>query len=534
MYISDHIITSKHYLVHFVCAFAAGIYLAISYGIVFTFCLSIFALVLSIILCYILKRKTLYKSKFIILPVVLTTAVFLGTCRIYHAEYIQSNYLRQYQNEEAWLCGTVTSDPHLTSNGYYYIFELDVFGVADKTGRFGTVMMYTPKSSGCNFNSGDNIYAWTILEAPQRSENFSNFDYYTHLRGKNIFLTGTAKNINLLSQGINPTPIDALRNSGIRLRSKITFSIDMLFATNNISNNILKGVLIGDKAGFDNELYQRFSNSGISHIVAVSGLHMSILFSFLMLASKRFNLNKRLNLIITIPAIILLMSASAFTPSVCRASIMLLIMICSTLFREEYNPITSLFLALGLILAATPFALFSKSLVLSFAATFGIFMYFPYINELFIQIINLPKLKLKKHIIIKKGLLALFTSISLSLSTFLGTAYFLVLFFDGVSKAQFLTNLWTIPLVSVIFCLGYICCILYYICPWFVTAVLKYPLAWCLKIIELTIKVFGTDNNVLNIPADKLDITSAIVYFGIALMIYFLLKVFSDKNKKAS
>ncbi len=537
MYISDHIITSKHYLVHFVCAFAVGIYLAVSLGIIFTLCLTIMAFVLCGLICIILKIKKLFKKKYIILSVILTIATALGVFRIYCTEYIQSNYIRQYQDKEVWICGTVTSDPHTTSNCYYYTFELDVFGVADKTGNFGTITMYIQRDLGCDFKAGENIYAWTSLKVPESIENSSHLDYYTHLRGKNIFLIGTTKNINSLPYGIHPTLIISLKHSGAWLRSKITHSIDMIFPDNNLSNAVLKGILVGDKSGFDDELYQKFSYSGISHIVAVSGLHMSILFSLLMVFSRQLKLNKNLNLLITIPAIVLFMSASAFTPSVCRASIMILVMIFSTLFREKYNPVTSLFLALGLILSISPYALFSKSLVLSFSATLGIFAYFPYMYGILSQLVNPSRLKLKNHTIIKKGINFFVSSISLTASSLIGTAYFLVLFFEGISKVQFLTNLWIIPLVSIIFCLGYICCILYYLCPWLVLAILKYPLNWCLGIINFTIEKFGTAKNVLIIPSKKLNPVSAIIYFGIALMIYMFLKACQDiktENKKAS
>ncbi len=541
MYISDNIITSKHYLVHFVCAFASGIYFSVNFGIIFSLTLSLVLGALALFTLGILKITGVFKTKYLFLSIILILATVLGIFRIYYAEFMQSNTLRKYEGNEVWLCGTITSDPHITSSGYYYSFELDVFGVSDKRGNFGTVTMYIPQPFGCDFNFGDNVYAWTKLESPKADESPLYSDYYMHLRGKNIFLTGTTRNINPLPGNILPTPVVALKNSGAWLRSKISYSVNQIFHNDNISIAILNGILIGDKSGFDDLLYQQFSYSGISHIVAVSGLHISILFSFLMIISKSVRLNKKLNVFIAVPFILLFMSASAFTPSVCRASVMLLIMICSALFRERYNPITSLFFALGLILSVTPYALFSKSLVLSFSATFGIFAYFSYINSLFVKLTNLPRFCLTRYKLIRKGLLYLSSSISLSLSSFLGTAYFLILFFGNISKVQFVTNLWVIPIVTVVFCLGYLCCILYYICPWFVIKFLKYPLDWSLWIIKFTVDKLGTPQNVLAIPAENLNPVYAILYFGIALIIYMSLKALYDiktekqtNNKKAS
>lgn len=528
MYISNHVITSKHYLVLFVSAFAIGIYLATMLGIIFSLSLLALAAVIIGLVYTFLKIKGISKSKYIILSSALIIASFLGIFRIYTAEYLYKNSIREYEGKEAWVCGTITSNPQLSSNSYYYTFELDAFGINNKTDYFGTIMMYVPQNSGFNFETGDNVYAWTKIESPKDAEGTSAFDYYTHLRGKNIFLIGTSENINPLSTFPTTHPLITLKEAGGFIRSKIVNSIDSLFPNDKISAAVLKGILIGDKSGFDDNLYKKFSYAGISHIIAVSGLHISILFSFLMIFSSMFFSKRRLSFLATIPVIILFMSASSFTPSVCRASIMILIMILSTLTREEHNPVTALFIALGSIIAVAPYALFSKSLILSFTATLGIFVYYPYINGLFISLINLPKLKIHKHKIIKKPLIYLSSSFSLSFSSCIGTVYFLILFFGNISKVQFFTNLWIIPIVSVIFCLGYINCIIFYISPWLALNILKYPLQWCLDVIEFTINVFGRKDFTCIFPSELLSGNHAIVYFGIAFMIYMFLKTFND------
>ncbi len=527
MYVSDYTITSKHYLVHFVCAFALGIYLAILFGIIFAIVLCLLIFFIALLICGTAKILGNYKTKYLILSLVLVSASLMGIFRVCYAEYVQSDLLRKYHGQEIWLCGTVTSDPQLTSSGYYRSFELDVSGIANHTGSFGTVMMYVPCDFACNFSSGDNIYAWTSLNTPDNHGHSSHFDYYTHLRGKNIFLTGTAKALHPLPQdSIKPTLFVRLKSMGGWVRRHLSYSIKQIFADNPVCSAILSGILIGDKTGFDDELYQKFSYSGISHIVAVSGLHMSIFFSFLMIASNHLFLSRRFNLLAAIPAILLFASASGFTPSVCRASVMILITICSTLLREKYNPATSLFLALGLILAATPYSLFSKSLILSFFATLGIISYYPHIISILNQILYIPCFRLKKRVIIRNSLSYIFSSLSLSLSTLIGTSYFLTIFFGGISKAQFLTNLWIIPLVSIIFYLGYACCILYYICPFLATYLLKPALKLCLDIVRHTVDTFGTAECFLSIyPPGGVD---AILYFGTALMLYMLLKTVGD------
>ncbi len=528
MYLSDNIITSKHYLVHFVSLYSLGIYLAVSFGIIASSIIILSVCALWVCMFFILKNQSKLRYKYIVLSFLLIFAALLGIFRIYCTDYIQTNSLRKYAGKEIWICGTVTSEPRITSSGHFCSFELYVFGAGGEIGSFGTIIMYIPAETDFELSAGDNIYAWTNIKSPEEDIDPVYLDYHTHLRGRNIFLSGSAENINLLPDDIKITPIVALKNSGTWVRNQIISSINKIFPDNADISAILKGILIGDKSGFSDELYEKFAYSGISHIVAVSGLHISILFSFLMVASKRFYLNKKLNLLTTIPAVILFMSASALTPSVCRAGIMILIMIFSTLFREEYNPVTSLFLALGLILTVAPYSLLSKSLVLSFTATFSIFAFFPLIINLFKMPTKQKKLQTKPCKLISRGLRYLLSSIALSLSSFIGTAYFLALFFGGISKVQFLTNLWAIPLVTITFCLGYVCCVIYYISPLLVTAVLKHPLAWCLEAIKLTADKFGIYENMLNIPEKYINGVTASLYFGSVLIIYILLKALRD------
>ncbi len=528
MYISDNTITSKHYLALFVCTFAAGILFATSFGIVFSLAFSLLAAVLCSIVFIILKFTGVFKTKYFILSVLLIISAILGILRIYVSEHTQYSFLRKYSGQEVWICGIISSSPHLTSTGHYYSFELDTTGIADHTGSFGTIMMYIPKTFGCDFNSGDSIYAWTSLNVPESSGNSPHFDYCTQLRGRNIFVTGTAKNINLLTNNNVYTPLTVYKSIGVWMKNKVSNSIQTVFYNNSVYSAVLKGILIGDKSGFDDSLYQKFSYSGISHIVAVSGLHMSILFSFLMVISRQFRITRNFSLLAIIPAVSMFMSASGFTPSVCRASIMMLIMVFSAMFREEYNSVTALSLSLGLTLAISPYSLFSKSLILSFCATLGIFIYFPHLNNILNWILNLPKLKLNKCRLIRRTLSYFADSFALSLSSLAYTAYFLALFWDGISKVQFLTNLWAIPLVSVIFCLGYTCCVFYYICPWIAVNLLKPPLGLCLEIIRFTVEKFGVADNVLYISGQDLTLTSAIVYFVILLIFYILLKTLSD------
>lgn len=539
MYKSQHIITSRHYLVILVASFATGIFISFSAGTVFglystiiLFSLFIFATLFSIFL-----KKIFFKPKYYLFPLFILLSFLAGILRVELSAVSNENSVTQFSEQEAWVYGTLSCEPALTSNKFYYSFELDVFKVNEES-TSGTIIVYVPKANGCNFNIGDSVFFWCDLKKIHIPENISSYDYFINLSRRNIFLTANTKNINPYETDKQFSLIRSIKNAGVSIRNKILSAVDKLFPKKSNHTAILKGLLIGDKSDFDDEMYNKFSNAGISHIVAVSGLHLSLLFSSLMTLLGALRKKRKLVLLITLPFIILFVSASGFTPSVLRAMIMLIIMMLSAVLSEDYDPVTSLFTAFGILIAISPYSIFSKSLVMSFSATLGIFVYFRYINTF----LSLPfesnnRNSNKALRLLKKSAGYISSSLSLSVSSFLGTAYFIILFFGKISKVQFFTNLWIIPIVSLTFCLGYIACITFYIFPWFSIYVLKHPLDLCLNVITLTLDFFGADRFSYDYPSEVSSFAHASVYFGGALIVYMTLKAFFDirhQKKKAA
>ena len=529
MYISEHIITSKHYLILFISSFALGILSAVALGYTFTLALIVAALFISAIitvLTMLFKKKNI---KFLIVSLIMGIFATLGVLRLYTADTPQNYTLSDFVGKETWLSGTVSSEPRLTSTKFSYTFDLDLMYLNHNTPAKGTIVMYVPAAYGCDVNLGDKIFCWAKIEKPKSNQNPLSFDYYSQLKGRNVFVTGSTYNINPLTNHTHKTLISVIKETGYFVRSKISYAATTLFNDDPTASAILNGILVGNKSGFDDQLYKQFSNAGISHIVAVSGLHLSILYTFLTMLLFPIMRSRKLTSAVLIPFVLLFMSASAFTPSVCRASIMVLITILSHYTRREYNPVSALFLSLGIILFFAPYSLFSKSLVLSFSATLGIFLYYSYIYEILKLPLTLsatPKSKFGKFSNSAFSFVA--SSLALSYATFLSTSYFLGVFFGSISKVQFLTNLWIIPTASLVFCLGYIACIMFYISPWLSAKILKYPLSLCLEAIKLTAEHFGKDNYSIKFDLPNQTLTHLVAYIGLSFILYRLFKAFHD------
>jgi len=139
------------------------------------------------------------------------------------------------------------------------------------------------------------------------------------------------------------------------------------------SKPFMTAILTGDRALLNSETYifSTLVTTGAAHIVAVSGMHVAFLVSLLqMLLGK-----KPLSNIICMVIIIAFMAMTGFAASVVRAGVMQIIILMGATLRREYDDITSISLALLILLAINPVSVKNGGLQLSFAATFGIIIF---------------------------------------------------------------------------------------------------------------------------------------------------------------
>lgn len=115
-----------------------------------------------------------------------------------------------------------------------------------------------------------------------------------------------------------------------RLKRSITNILDGYFPPD--AAGFAKALLLGDRTGIDYETNTAFKLSGISHIIAVSGLHVSILFTLInILCFKR----RWLVALLGIPVLVLFSAVTGFSPSVTRACIMQCLMILAMLVNRN-------------------------------------------------------------------------------------------------------------------------------------------------------------------------------------------------------
>jgi competence protein ComEC len=135
---------------------------------------------------------------------------------------------------------------------------------------------------------------------------------------------------------------------------------------------ILAGMLLGDTSGISRLTKSAFRNAGLSHIFAVSGIHMQLLGWSLHKLLLRIKLPKRVTALLSGCFVLLFMALTGFTSSCVRSGVMMLVLLCGECFSRRAEPLNSMGIAAVLLLIQSPLAAGQISLQLSFSATLGV------------------------------------------------------------------------------------------------------------------------------------------------------------------
>jgi len=137
------------------------------------------------------------------------------------------------------------------------------------------------------------------------------------------------------------------------------------------------GVLLGDKSVLSAELRRDFRRVGVSHILAVSGMHISILLNGMLYAMLKMGIGMRKRYVAALVFIGFFMGITGFSPSVIRAGIMWMLICIAHLIYAQTDALTSLFTAAALLCLFSPEAIFDVGFLLSVSASCGLILLIP-------------------------------------------------------------------------------------------------------------------------------------------------------------
>ena len=278
-----------------------------------------------------------------------------------------------------------------------------------------------------------------------------------------------------------------------------------------------RALLLGDRSGVDYEWNTAFKVSGISHIIAVSGLHVSMLVASVYLLCRR---RRVLSAIIGIPLIVLFAAVAGFTPSITRACIMQILVMLALVVDREYDPPTALAFAALVMLIAEPLVITSVSFQLSVGCMAGIFLFSERIRRR-IADFGLWKDKKGKTLIVR--LRQWFsTGVAITLSAMFFTTPLVAYYFGAVSLVGILTNLLTIWAIGIIFNGIMVVCLLAFVWSWGAKA-LAWLLGWLMRYVLAVIEIVS-DIPMAAVYTKSLYIVGWLIFCYILIALFLLLK----------
>lgn len=407
---------------------------------------SLFSFILFTILWFIWRKKNfknIYFGVTTYLFVFSTSALSLYLHQDIHRKNHYTNFLVKETNS---IKGVIIES--LKPNEFYnrYIIEIDSFEQQKSSGK---ILVYFSKKNKDTLQIGDRILFQNSIKPIQKNYNPDTFDYSKYMANQNVFhqtkcfendyiISGKVKNFSFY--------ID-------KLRQKLVHSFDKHhFSTR--TKSIVNALLLGQKQQIDSTTLNDYKNSGVIHVLAISGLHIGIIyafFNFIFGFLNRFDKGKTIKLFVILFLLWVFALVSGMSPSITRAVTMFsLIAIGTFLNRKNYlfNAVAGSFL---ILLVYNPMYLFDVGFQLSYAAVVSILLFQPYYQKFY------PS---KNKVIIYIADLFL-----VSFAAQLGVLPLMMLYFKQIPTLFIVANLVVIPVATAVLILGIITLALNFILP---------------------------------------------------------------------
>lgn len=330
----------------------------------------------------------------------------------------------------AYHTGVVTKSPIPKEKSVQYTISLDD---AEKQ----TILLYVQKDSLRNlFDVGDVLSFYGRIYQPDPPVFSDEFDYATYLRHKHVGGTIYVKREDVHKLGCMK----------INLQSSLQHYRDLLYNKyvglgirgNNLA--LISALTLGVKDEFSTELKNSYSMAGVSHVLALSGLHVGLLFVLLTAIFRLvFLKTKYAKQIALLIAVILLWLFALFvgaSPSIVRSVSLFSLLGIAQLFRRERTSLNTLAFVAVVMLIYDPYWLFDIGFILSFSAVASILLFYPLLKDVF-----QPKNKVVRYF---------WEIICVSFVAQLGTLPWIIYYFHAIPIYFLLANILVIPLITML------------------------------------------------------------------------------------
>lgn len=473
----------------------------------------LFAGIFAIIIFFIFKKDNFAIIGFCIFLLI------IGILRMQISEFnIANDELGQFNGKgQITLIGVISDDPDVRDTSQKLKVKINNSAVLVTTNRYP------------EYKYLDEIKITGKLEAPMV---FDDFNYKNYLLKDHIYSVMGFPKIEIASQEHKYNaflrPLKVLSEGGSYLYEKILFLKHKL--RTSIQNNflppqssILEGIILGDKSAVGQDIKDKFRITGLSHIIAVSGMHVVILSSIIMSFLLFLGLWRRQAFYGAIIFIFIYVVLVGLPPSGIRAGIMGVIYLSGQALGKQTTGSRIIVLAGALMLLFNPLLLFyDVGFQLSFFAVLGLIYFEPLVRN-FIKFLINKFLKIKINEKYEGGIMLLTATISAQIFTL----PIIIYNFGNVSFVSPITNILIMPIIYYLMFFGFISSLVGIIWGsfgWLLSIPCHFLMTYFLWVIDIFSKPWAH-----KIIPNVLWVWPMIFYLLIGLFVWFLNRKYSQK-----
>lgn len=261
-------------------------------------------------------------------------------------------------------------------------------------------------------NIGSSVIVKGKLVSPKNNTVPYLFNYKKYLYNKRVYYTLKIDSIKILKENSNPF---------IKLKNRVIKHVNSYK-----DSTYLYAFILGKTELISDEVLTSYRENGISHLFALSGLHVSIFSSILLFILKKLRFKEILNYVLIFIFLLLFSFITGFSPSILRATLLFFLLGINKVFYLNIRTLDILYLVFIILVIINPFIIYNLSFILSFTAAFFL-------------IFSSDLLKGKNYFVslFKVSLLSYFASLPLS-----------IYYFGYTNLLGTILNLVFVPLVS--------------------------------------------------------------------------------------
>ncbi len=329
--------------------------------------LTVAAVMIVALVTFICFQKKLFYCACLWSAIIIALAIALMQSYFCFGNKIQR--FEQYYDKDVTIEGYVVQSKSMQAN--YYTYEIKVQKVNGEELPHDAVLV-------CPYDSVlDAGFSFVAkVHGTEFQGRYNGFDYKLSRAADGFFISYESETSDtLFISGEDVFDIEIFFKDINRHLTRIFLS-----NTDEDTGSLVSAFLLGNTDMLSDEVTRSFTRTGTSHILALSGTHMTILMGSMMFLLKKVRMNHKLIAVLLSFCALFYLFLTGFSISATRAVIMLLVVYLSILLDANADALTSLGVAGALILFFSPYSVFDVGFWMSFAATLGLLVYMPYWN----------------------------------------------------------------------------------------------------------------------------------------------------------